>query len=131
MTVVVIVYNDAGRLARAVRSVLDQSLPGVEVVIVDDASTDATPEVTVAETRDVFIVCNNVEELGGLQRWAHDIGRMFATRGHRVPSSASRTPNTPTTTAATCRTPSPCCTNAPCRRPVGRSERACGECVIS
>ncbi|MCO5998315.1 hypothetical protein [Actinoallomurus rhizosphaericola] len=37
-----------------------------------------------AETRDVFIVCNNVEELGGLQRWAHDIGRMFAARGHRV-----------------------------------------------
>ncbi|WP_433187178.1 glycosyltransferase [Actinoallomurus sp. CA-150999] len=37
-----------------------------------------------AEARDVFIVCNNVEELGGLQRWAHDIGRMFADRGHRV-----------------------------------------------
>ncbi|MEV5704757.1 CDP-glycerol glycerophosphotransferase family protein [Actinoallomurus sp. NPDC052274] len=45
VTVVVIVYNDAARLARAVRSVLEQSLPGVEVVIVDDASTDATPEV--------------------------------------------------------------------------------------
>ncbi|GAA4617291.1 hypothetical protein GCM10023195_77130 [Actinoallomurus liliacearum] len=37
-----------------------------------------------AEARDVFIVCNNVEELGGLQRWAHDIGRMLADRGHRV-----------------------------------------------
>ncbi|GAA4629685.1 hypothetical protein GCM10023196_052020 [Actinoallomurus vinaceus] len=46
VTVVVIVYNDAARLARAVRSVLEQSLPGVEAVIVDDASTDATPEVT-------------------------------------------------------------------------------------
>ncbi|MGI5231886.1 bifunctional glycosyltransferase/CDP-glycerol:glycerophosphate glycerophosphotransferase [Actinoallomurus sp. CA-142502] len=45
VTVIVIVYNDAGRLARAVRSVLAQSLAGVEVVIVDDASTDATPRV--------------------------------------------------------------------------------------
>ncbi len=43
VTVVVIVYNDAERLPRAVRSALGQSLAGVEVVIVDDASTDATP----------------------------------------------------------------------------------------
>jgi CDP-glycerol glycerophosphotransferase len=45
VTVVVIVYNDAGRLARAVRSVLAQSLARVEVIVVDDASTDATPQV--------------------------------------------------------------------------------------
>jgi glycosyltransferase involved in cell wall biosynthesis len=38
----------------------------------------------VAETRDIFIVCNNVDELGGLQRWAHHIARLFAERGHRV-----------------------------------------------
>jgi glycosyltransferase involved in cell wall biosynthesis len=37
-----------------------------------------------AETRDVFIVCNNVEELGGLQRWAHHIALLFTARGHRV-----------------------------------------------
>jgi glycosyltransferase involved in cell wall biosynthesis len=34
--------------------------------------------------RDVFIVCNNFEELGGLQRWVHHVGRLFAARGHRV-----------------------------------------------
>jgi glycosyltransferase involved in cell wall biosynthesis len=34
--------------------------------------------------RDIFIVCNNLEELGGLQRWAHHVGRLFAERGHRV-----------------------------------------------
>jgi CDP-glycerol glycerophosphotransferase len=45
VTVVVIVYNDAARLPRAVRSVLDQSLRNVEVVIVDDASTDDSPQV--------------------------------------------------------------------------------------
>ncbi|MGW0362639.1 bifunctional glycosyltransferase/CDP-glycerol:glycerophosphate glycerophosphotransferase [Streptomyces sp. NPDC002990] len=40
VSVVVIVYNDAERLSTAVRSVLDQTLQGVEVVIVDDCSKD-------------------------------------------------------------------------------------------
>ncbi|AUG77847.1 CDP-glycerol--glycerophosphate glycerophosphotransferase [Kitasatospora sp. MMS16-BH015] len=40
VSVVVIVYNDAVRLPRAVRSALTQSLRGVEVLIVDDRSTD-------------------------------------------------------------------------------------------
>ncbi|NUR87821.1 MAG: glycosyltransferase [Nonomuraea sp.] len=44
-TVVVITYNDAARLPRAVRSVLNQSLRNLEVVIADDASTDDTPRV--------------------------------------------------------------------------------------
>jgi glycosyltransferase involved in cell wall biosynthesis len=34
--------------------------------------------------RDIFIVCNNHEELGGLQRWVHHVGGLFAARGHRV-----------------------------------------------
>ena len=37
-----------------------------------------------AESRDIFIVCNNVEELGGLQRWAHHIALLFTREGHRV-----------------------------------------------
>ncbi|WP_367042503.1 bifunctional glycosyltransferase family 2 protein/CDP-glycerol:glycerophosphate glycerophosphotransferase [Streptomyces sp. Je 1-332] len=44
VSVVVIVYNDADRLPTAVRSVLDQTLRGVEVVIVDDCSTDGSYE---------------------------------------------------------------------------------------
>ncbi|UQX01139.1 bifunctional glycosyltransferase family 2 protein/CDP-glycerol:glycerophosphate glycerophosphotransferase [Streptomyces sp. RerS4] len=40
VSVVVIVYNDAERLPTAVQSVLDQTLRGVEVVIVDDCSKD-------------------------------------------------------------------------------------------
>jgi CDP-glycerol glycerophosphotransferase len=44
-TVVVISYNDADRLPRAVHSVLGQSLHDLEVIIVDDASTDDTPTV--------------------------------------------------------------------------------------
>lgn len=45
VTVIVIVYNDAARIEVAVRSVLDQTLRNVEVVVVDDCSTDRTPEV--------------------------------------------------------------------------------------
>ncbi|TDD39594.1 glycosyltransferase family 2 protein [Nonomuraea terrae] len=44
-TVVVITYNDAERLPRAVRSVLRQTLRDLEVIIADDAGTDGTPEV--------------------------------------------------------------------------------------
>lgn len=42
VTVVVIAYNDARRLPRAVGSALRQSLDGVEVVVVDDGSRDGT-----------------------------------------------------------------------------------------
>ena len=45
LSVVVIVYNGAGRLPRAVRSVLDQSLRSTEVVIVDDRSQDDSYQV--------------------------------------------------------------------------------------
>ncbi|MER5226972.1 bifunctional glycosyltransferase/CDP-glycerol:glycerophosphate glycerophosphotransferase [Streptomyces flaveus] len=45
ITVVVIVYDDESRLPTAVQSVLTQTLRSVEVVIVDDRSTDGSYEV--------------------------------------------------------------------------------------
>ncbi|MFI0353935.1 glycosyltransferase [Actinomadura sp. 9N407] len=36
------------------------------------------------DSRDIFIVCNNVEEMGGVQQWAHDTARLMAGRGHRI-----------------------------------------------
>ncbi len=35
-------------------------------------------------TRDVFLVANNVEELGGVQRVTHNLATMLHERGHRV-----------------------------------------------
>jgi CDP-glycerol glycerophosphotransferase len=45
VSVVVIAYNDAARLPRAVGSVLAQSLGGIETIVVDDASEDGTGQV--------------------------------------------------------------------------------------
>ncbi|WP_432119295.1 glycosyltransferase family 2 protein [Streptomyces sp. bgisy032] len=45
VTVTVIVYNDAERLTRAVDSVRRQTHVGLEIIISDDHSTDATPAV--------------------------------------------------------------------------------------
>ncbi|MER5641393.1 glycosyltransferase family 2 protein [Kitasatospora sp. NPDC002227] len=44
VTVVVIVHNDADLIAQAVHSALTQGSCVAEVIVVDDASTDATPE---------------------------------------------------------------------------------------
>ena len=36
------------------------------------------------DPRDVFVVCNNLNELGGLNTWAHSLATMLAERGHRA-----------------------------------------------
>ncbi|MFE1249732.1 glycosyltransferase family 2 protein [Streptomyces sp. NPDC058735] len=45
VTVTVIVYNDAERLTRAVDSVCRQTHANIEIIVSDDHSTDATPQV--------------------------------------------------------------------------------------
>lgn len=45
VSTIIPVYNRSGMLVEAVRSVLDQTYRPIEIIIVDDGSTDDTPEV--------------------------------------------------------------------------------------
>ena len=44
VSVVLIGFNDVGRIGRALESIRRQSLRGIEIIVVDDASTDGTAE---------------------------------------------------------------------------------------
>ncbi|WP_353510046.1 CDP-glycerol glycerophosphotransferase family protein [Intrasporangium sp.] len=84
VTVVVIGYNDAKRLPTAVRSVLNQTLRSVDVVIADDASTDTTPAVAAdlmaADSRVQYV--RLAENSGGCGK-PRNVGREHA-RGRYV-----------------------------------------------
>jgi glycosyltransferase involved in cell wall biosynthesis len=43
-----------------------------------------TNQTTVSGGRDIFIVSNSVDEMGGVTTWTHQMAREFTGRGHRV-----------------------------------------------
>jgi len=45
VSIIIPVYNDEKHVARAIESALNQTMKEVEVIVVDDGSTDGTPEV--------------------------------------------------------------------------------------
>ena len=63
VSVSLVTFNHERFIASAIRSVLDQSLPDLELVIVDDGSTDATPSV-IASFDDPRIVSIRQENRG-------------------------------------------------------------------
>jgi glycosyltransferase involved in cell wall biosynthesis len=48
------------------------------------ALTAAAPRTRTSRPRNVFLVANNVEEVGGLQRVAHSLAQELSCRGHHV-----------------------------------------------
>src|ERR1700734_2551552 len=42
ISVIINTYNDKGHIAKAVQSVLDQTLPPCEMIVIDDGSSDGT-----------------------------------------------------------------------------------------
>ena len=70
VSVVVICFNDRANLPRAVRSVLDQTLRNLEVLVVDDASTDGSADVAdeLAATDERVTVVRLTENSGGCSR---------------------------------------------------------------
>src|ERR1700678_3624290 len=48
VSVLVPTYNGVDLVGETLRSILDQGLPDIEVVVVDDGSTDGTPEKVLA-----------------------------------------------------------------------------------
>lgn len=73
-TVVIVARNEAPRIGRALRSVLDQDVPGVDVVVVDDGSTDGTADVARAFD-DVRVVSNAGEGMAAGLNLAVDLAR--------------------------------------------------------
>lgn len=57
VSVVIPTYNGKDHLRRAIRSVLDQQFNDLELVVVDDASTDVTTETVVGEFDDPRVRC--------------------------------------------------------------------------
>lgn len=76
VSVIIPTWNRADKLARSVKSVLDQTHGALELIVVDDASTDDTERV-VSGFNDNRIIYHRLEENGGAGR-ARNEGVMLA-----------------------------------------------------
>ncbi len=63
---------------RALYGVRVTAAPAVSVAVTDPVAGPS------GRPRDLFLVANNIDELGGLQRVAHMLAELFGERGHRV-----------------------------------------------
>ncbi|MEC8444955.1 MAG: glycosyltransferase, partial [Actinomycetota bacterium] len=78
VSVVLIGFNDVGRIGRALESIRRQTLRSIEIIVVDDASTDGTAEfvesVAVSDSR--IRLLSRSENSGGCSAPRNDGLRM-------------------------------------------------------
>jgi glycosyltransferase involved in cell wall biosynthesis len=72
-------YNGAAHVEAAIESVLVQSFPDFELVIVDDASTDRTAEIAGGYTDTRIRFLRNLQNLGAAANWNRAVAE---ARGH-------------------------------------------------
>jgi glycosyltransferase involved in cell wall biosynthesis len=64
VSVLLAVHNDQRHISLALESVLKQTAVDLELVVVDDASTDATPELLAAASDPRIVLLRNEQQLG-------------------------------------------------------------------
>ena len=70
LTAIVPAYNEADTVAETVRSLLEQTIPPAQVVVIDDCSTDDTAEVAAAAGATVVRPPSNTGSKAGAQMHA-------------------------------------------------------------
>jgi poly-beta-1,6-N-acetyl-D-glucosamine synthase len=70
LTILVPAYNEAESVADTVRSLLEQTVPPDEIIVIDDCSTDATAEVAAAAGATVVRPPQNTGSKAGAQMFA-------------------------------------------------------------
>ena len=88
ITVLLAVYNGADYLAASIDSILGQTFADFELLLVDDASTDTTPDIITSYTDSRIRVLVNDENLGlarslneGIEAAARDLVIRHIDRG--------------------------------------------------
>lgn len=79
VSVCVPTYNSARFIAATVQSILDQTFPDFEVIVVDDASTDGTAEIVAAMEDPRLRLIRNRENLGAVANWNKAVGPASGT----------------------------------------------------
>ena len=57
VSVIMSVYNDANRVKKSIESILNQSYSNIELLIMDDGSTDNTFEICKRNLKDLRGIC--------------------------------------------------------------------------
>lgn len=86
VSVAVPMYNGSAHIAECIRSVLDQTFEDFELVLVDDASTDDTPEIARSFADERIRLIENSERLGAEGNWNaaldHSRGELVKVLSH-------------------------------------------------